>query len=66
MWIEKLKQSKDKLENICWTNKPIKYLGIYFGHDKAECEKLNCENKIDKMNSLFLPWSKEISQRYIG
>ena len=32
LWIGKLKHSKDKVENISWTNKPIKSLGIYFGH----------------------------------
>jgi hypothetical protein len=58
LWIEKLKHSKDKEENIKWTNKPIKTLGIYYGHDYIECEKLNWETKIEKMNSLFLSWSK--------
>ena len=33
LWIGKLKHSKDKVENIKWTNKPIKSLGIYYGHD---------------------------------
>jgi hypothetical protein len=37
---------------------PIKILGIYYGHDYIECEKLNWEKKIEKMNSLFLSWSK--------
>ena len=55
MWIGKLKHSKDKVENIKWTNKPIKSLGIYYGHDYTECEKLNWGGK---MNSLFLSWSK--------
>ena len=41
LWIGKLKHSKDKVENIKWTNKPIKSLGIYYGHDYIECEKLN-------------------------
>jgi hypothetical protein len=41
LWIGKLKHSKDKVENIKWTNKPIKSLGIYYGHDYTECEKLN-------------------------
>jgi hypothetical protein len=27
LWIGKLKHSKDKVENIKWTNKPIKTLG---------------------------------------
>jgi hypothetical protein len=34
------------------------FVGIYFGHDKEECEKLNWENKIEKMNNLLLLWSK--------
>ena len=58
MWIGKLKHSKDKEEHIKWTNKPIKTLGIYYGHDYIECEKLNWEKKIEKMNSLFLSLSK--------
>ena len=58
LWIGKLKHSKDKVENIKWTNKPIKTLGIYYDHDYIEFEKLNWEKKILKMNSLFLSWSK--------
>jgi hypothetical protein len=41
--IGKLKHSKDKEENIKWTSKPIKSLGIYYGQDYTECEKLNWE-----------------------
>jgi hypothetical protein len=26
---------------IKWTDKPVKTLGIYFGHDKEKYEKLN-------------------------
>ena len=52
------KHSKDKVENVKWTNKPIKSLGIYYGHDYIECEKINWEKKFEKMNSLFLSWSK--------
>jgi hypothetical protein len=33
LWIGKLKHSKDKEEHIKWTNKPIKTLAIYYGHD---------------------------------
>jgi hypothetical protein len=33
-------------------------IGIYYGHDHIECEKLNWEKKIEKMNNLFLSWSK--------
>jgi hypothetical protein len=45
LWIGKLRHSKDKVENIKWTNKPIKSLGIYYGHNYIECEKLNWEKK---------------------
>jgi Na+/glutamate symporter len=36
LWIGKLKHSKDKEENIKWTNKPIKTLGIYYGPIKVK------------------------------
>jgi hypothetical protein len=34
-------------------------LGVYFGNNKDNCEKLNWENKIDKMNILFFSWGKQ-------
>jgi hypothetical protein len=43
---------------IKWTDKPTKTPGIYFGHDKEECEKFNWENKIEKMHNLLLLWTK--------
>ena len=53
-----LNHSKDKREGIKWSEKPIKALGVYFGNNKEECEKLNWETKIDKMNTLFFSWGK--------
>ena len=58
IWVGKLKHSKNKIEGIKWLEKPIKALGVYFGNNKEECEKLNWENKIDKMNTLFFSWGK--------
>jgi hypothetical protein len=58
LWIGKLKHCKDKVGGIKWTDKPVKTLGIYFGHDKEECERLNWENKIEKINNLLLLWTK--------
>jgi hypothetical protein len=46
------------LLTLSGSEKPIKTLGVYFGNNKAECEKLNWENKIDKMNTLFFSWGK--------
>jgi hypothetical protein len=43
LWIGKLKHCKDKVGGIKWTDKPVKTLEIYFGHDKEEYEKLNCD-----------------------
>jgi hypothetical protein len=45
IWVGKLKYSKDKIEGIKWSEKHIKTLGVYFGNNKEECEKLNWENK---------------------
>jgi hypothetical protein len=59
IWVGKLKHSKDKIEGIQWYEKPIKTLGVYFGNNKEECDKLNWENKIDKMNTLFFSWGKQ-------
>jgi hypothetical protein len=30
IWLGRLKHTKDKYENITWTNEPIKSLGVYF------------------------------------
>ena len=58
VWIGILKKFKYKSAGINWTDKPIKSLGIYVGHNDEECQKLNWENKIDKMNKLFCTWEK--------
>lgn len=43
--MDKIKNSKDKIININWTNKHCKALWIYLGPDKEECEILH----FDKM-----------------
>ena len=58
LWVGKLKHSKDKILDINWTDKPVKALGVYFGHNKSECEKLNWETKIEKMKKLIKAWEK--------
>jgi len=50
--------SKDKIEGIKLSENPIKAMSVYFGNNKEECKKLNWENKIDKMNTLFFSWGK--------
>ena len=51
IWVGKHRM--DKIDGIKWSEKPIKALGVYFGNNKEDYEKLNWENKIDKMNILF-------------
>jgi hypothetical protein len=41
IWLGRLKHTKDKYENITWTNEPIKSLGVYFGYNKTQCDQLN-------------------------
>jgi hypothetical protein len=54
MWIGCLKHCKDKIENINWVTDYVKCLGIYFGHNKAECKKLNIEKQLLKfLNSFY-------------
>jgi hypothetical protein len=39
IWLGRLKHTKDKYENIYWTNDPVKSLGVYFGYSKTQCDK---------------------------
>ncbi len=58
LWIGNLKskQLKCKELEIKWSTSPIRYLGIYIGHDKEKCHQLNWKNKITKMKKLLEKW----------
>ena len=56
IWIGKLKNCKDKIRGIKWTQNPVKALGIFIGHNKEECQKLNWEKKIEEMKNQFTAW----------
>ena len=43
---------------ISWPKKPIKALGVYFGHDRTEVKKLNWDNKLEKIEELLKGWKK--------
>ena len=59
IWLGSLKDlGLRKFANIIWTGNPVKSLGIYIGHSKQKCDKLNWEKKIDNINSVFNRWSK--------
>jgi len=57
IWLGRLKHTKDKYENISWTNDPVKSLGVYFGY-KSQCDKLNYENQINKCKAIIKNWNK--------
>ena len=55
LWIgsRKHRQNTCNLFNFKWPTDPIKYLGIYLGHDYQQCYKLNFENKIRQMEEVL-------------
>ena len=58
IWIGKLKHCKDKIDNISFKDKPVKVLGLYFGINRKECDKLNWETKLEKAKNLMNSWEK--------
>jgi hypothetical protein len=57
IWLGRLKHTKDKYENITWTNEPIKSLGVYFGYNKTQCDQLNYEKQINKCKAIIKNWN---------
>ncbi len=51
-----LKDTTDTYEGIKFTNKAIRCLGIYLGHDKNECDTKNWEEKLEKIKLIFERW----------
>ena len=55
LWIGSYKQ-RQLACNLCgikWLEKPIRYLGIYIGHDQKECFKLNFEDKLISIDEVL-------------
>ncbi len=48
LWLgaSKHRQHNCTMFNMRWPTEPIRYLGIFIGHDTAKCNKLNFENKL--------------------
>ena len=45
-------------ENIKWTGKPVKILGIYIGHKKEKCEFFNWVKRIDRTKQMITYWKR--------
>ena len=65
MWIGRSKLNKYRVGDIAWPDGPIKALGVYFGHDKDQCNKLNWEAKIASCKKIIDNWRKR-SLTYYG
>ncbi len=48
----------NEIHDIKWTIGPVKCLGIYIGHNRKACEKLNWEDKMIKMQNTLRKWGK--------
>ena len=64
MWIGKNKFDKNPVGGISWPDRPIKALGVYFGHNKEECINLNWENKLTACQHIIDNWSKRTLTLY--
>ncbi len=51
-----LKNSINEYRGIKFTNDAIRCLGVYMGHNKDQCRKLNWDDKIEKMKIVFERW----------
>ena len=58
IWLGKLKNTKDKFENVNWTKTVVKSLGVYFGLNREECKKLNTAKIIDKSDKTLNLWKR--------
>jgi hypothetical protein len=65
LWIGKLKHSKDKEENIKWTNKPIKTLGISFLYIAGITHELTIKVKIGIIKALMISTLPNIERLYL-
>ena len=56
---------QNKFGGIRLTTNPIRYLGVYVGHDQEENEDQNWKEKFKKVENLIDSWSKK-SLTYFG
>ena len=51
--------SNTKIAGIKWRKDPIKYLGIYIGTNKNDCDKLNWYSKLEAFQKLLDCWKSK-------
>ncbi len=50
------KNTRNSFKGVTFTNHAIRCLGIYIGHDQAECYQRNWEDKIEKIQLVLEKW----------
>ena len=58
IWLSKNGDIPTDVLDIKWSIGPVKSLGIYFGLNETEIQKLNWESKLDKLKRLLPVWRK--------
>ena len=53
IWLSKNGSIPTDVLDIKWSIGPVKSLGIYFGLNETEIQKLNWESKLDKLKRLL-------------
>jgi len=56
IWIGEFKNNPKTYGGIIFTNKAVRCLGLYIGHDKAECYRENWLHKIEKLKNALHVW----------
>ena len=47
---------RDLVDEIKWSDEPVKSLGVYFGKDKKQVEDLNWKPKLVKLEHILNRW----------
>ncbi len=55
LWIgcNKNRQNNCNMHQMKWPVTPVRYLGIYIGHDEQECNRLNFQDKVDQIDEVL-------------
>ena len=56
LYLGRLEGQTPAVSPIRWPTEPIRYLGIYVGHNPITCNKLNWENKMEAFQRIIDNW----------
>ena len=56
-WLDILKQCRSKPFSILWSEKPTRALGVHFSYNQEQTNRLNFDDKIEKLDKTLKTWS---------